>query len=114
MLSFRTLSARPPSLLRAQSCILAVQAKAASCTAFRNRILGRAATSHPWRRPCLRLHASSAQFAIFDPASWVQSRAKVASLIQSKLPAGFKLALADLILHAIETLAGPCLGYRTH
>src|SRR5215813_1158963 len=69
--------------------------------------------SHQWRRPCLRLHASSPQSAIFDPASWVRSRAKSASLIQSKSSAAFGLALADLASHAFETLAGPCLGHRT-
>src|SRR5215470_5380896 len=40
MLSFRTSSARLPSLIAAQSRILTAQAKAASCTASENRILG--------------------------------------------------------------------------
>src|SRR5262249_44266015 len=40
MLSFRTSSARLPSLIAAQSRILTAQAKAASCTATENRILG--------------------------------------------------------------------------
>src|SRR5262249_9477815 len=106
-----------PPYLRAQSCTLAAEAKAASCTAFRNRILGRAADFHQWRRPCLRLHASGlhadwARPAIFDPMSWGQSWTKSSSPIQSKLAAS-GLALADSISHAIETLAGSCLGHPT-